>query len=74
MSRIALDAFLNYRFLSDAALSPDGRQAAFLSHRINTISNGYDTELWTADTKHGGTVRLTDRADFRDLNWVDGEQ
>lgn len=73
MSKIALDAFLGYRFLSGVRLSPSGRRAAFLSHTADLARNGYESSLWICDLELGGEIRLGSRGNIQDFLWMDGE-
>ena len=46
MDTIELKDFLDFTYLSDVALSPDGSRAAYLRHRCDTEKDGYATQLW----------------------------
>ena len=65
MEKLKLDAFRDYRYLSDLRTAPDGADAAFLCAQADMEENGYDRDLWllkegriparlTGDGKTGG--------------------
>ena len=57
MDTIELKDFLDFTYLSDVALSPDGSRAAYLRHRCDTEKDGYATQLWvTGPDGHGAAV------------------
>ena len=48
MKQLKLDAFMEYRFLSELAISPDCEKAAMVVSKANPDPevNGYDSEIW----------------------------
>ena len=74
MERIRLEEFLDYRFLSDLRLSPEGRKAAFAVSRSNEERDGYDTGIWVADLEDGSLRQLTRGKDERDPRWLDEDR
>ena len=62
MEQIQLTDFLRYAFLSAPAFSPDGSKIALLRHQCDLETNGYQTELWTADPATGETAPLPGNA------------
>ena len=57
MDTIELKDFLDFTYLSDVALSPDGSRAAYLRHRCDTEKDGYATQLWVIGPDgHGAAV------------------
>lgn len=58
MKRLPLDAFTQYRFLSDLHCAPESRDLAFACARADTEENAYSRDLWLL--KDGKTpLRLT---------------
>lgn len=45
MKKLALDDFLNYKFLSDLKLAGDGKSAAFISHQMNLNDDDYKSMI-----------------------------
>ena len=46
MEPMICETFLQFRYLSDLGLSPDGRYTAYIRQQANLASNGYDARLW----------------------------
>lgn len=42
MEPMICETFLQFRYLSDLGLSPDGRYTAYIRQQANLASNGYD--------------------------------
>ena len=49
MEPMICETFLQFRYLSDLGLSPDGRYTAYIRQQANLASNGYDARLWVYD-------------------------
>ena len=56
MEPMICETFLQFRYLSDLGLSPDGRYTAYIRQQANLASNGYDARLWSMTTVRGRTV------------------
>ncbi len=70
MEQIQLTDFLRYAFLSAPAFSPDGSKIALLRHQCDLETNGYQTELWTADPATGETAPLPGNAACSSFFWL----
>ena len=48
MKQLKLDAFMEYRFLSELAISPDCEKSAVVVSKANPDPevNGYDSAIW----------------------------
>lgn len=68
MKPIALEDFLQYRFLSALSYAPGGERAAFVVSRCNEEDNCYDSELWLYD---GALRRLADLGGGHSFLWKD---
>ena len=70
MEPMICETFLQFRYLSDLGLSPDGRYTAYIRQQANLASNGYDARLWVYDHSTGADRPLSPlspvRAFFRD--------
>lgn len=53
MEPMICETFLQFRYLSDLGLSPDGRYTAYIRQQANLASNGYDARLWVYDHSTG---------------------
>ena len=71
MSKIELDSFLSYRFLSEPTYSPSGNMAAYLSHSPCLAKNNYESSLWVCDMVDGGERRISCREDIQSFLWID---
>lgn len=69
MKKIRLDDFLSYHALSALTWSPDGDRAAFLVHRANEETNGYDSDLWLYTESDGALRQLTSSGDVKSFVW-----
>ena len=61
---------LQFHCLSDLALSPDGRQAAFLEHQCSNDLDGYASNLWICDLDSGHTRAVTTDGKKRVFCWT----
>lgn len=71
MSKIQLDSFLSYRFLSRAVYSPSGERAAFLSHTPCLARNCYESSLWVCNLIDGGETRVGSMNNVQEFLWID---
>ncbi len=72
MKKLALEDFLDYRYLSGLAYAPGGEAAAFLVKEADLEKNGYNTHLWMR--KDGVNTQLTAAGDESSFCWEDAEQ
>ena len=63
MKPIQIETFLQYRFLSAPAFSPDGQRVAFIVKQAK--GNGYTSDILCYDIPAATTSRLTDTGDIR---------
>lgn len=71
MEHITCETFLDLTYLSDIALSPDGRYIAYLRQTPDLDRNGYDPALWIYDHKTGEDRQLTTLRAVRSFAWLD---
>lgn len=71
MERIQIDEFVNFQFLSNLQLSPNGEKAAFVVSKSNEERNGYVAGIWVLDLKTKTYRRLTAGKDERSYLWLD---
>lgn len=69
--RIDIKDFMNYRYPTNLALSPDGKKAAFAVVTVNEADNCYDSCLWLYDTENGSVRQLTSGRKERNFTWLD---
>ena len=50
---------MNFRWLDDIALSPDGKQIAYTVKQPNAEINGYITHVYVRDVRSGSVQRIT---------------
>ena len=73
MNQIESRDLLRFRFLSNVAYSPDGRNAAFLEHRPDEEKNRYAGRLWLYAGDSGETRPLTAGDDAANFIWLDND-
>jgi dipeptidyl aminopeptidase/acylaminoacyl peptidase len=73
---ITIDDYFTLAFVSEQAISPDGKSVAYAEARWQSSTNDRKADLWVADAGTGEATRLTfDRAGYRSLQWApDGKQ
>ena len=71
MRRISCETFLELRCLSDIAVSPDGRYAAYTARTPELSGNGYPAELKLLCLEDGSDRRLAGPGPARAYSWLD---
>ena len=71
--KIEIGDFVNYRYPTNLALSPDGAYAAFAVVEPSIEDNCYDSCIWVCDTSTGAIRRLTFGRRERSFAWLDQE-
>ena len=71
MEPMICETFLQFRYLSDLGLSPDGRYTAYIRQQANLASNGYDARLWVYDHSTGADRPLSSLSPVRAFSWMD---
>jgi dipeptidyl aminopeptidase/acylaminoacyl peptidase len=69
MKALALEDFLQYRYLSGLTYAPGGQAAAFLVKSANLEKNCYDTHVWTV--RGDRLSQLTTAGDEASFCWED---
>ena len=69
MQAIALNEFLNYRFLSNLKYAPGGKAAAFVVANCNEEENTYESRLWLYS--NNTLKQLTDLGSESSFIWTD---
>jgi len=71
---VSINDFLEYRFLSQLSVSPDGKYAAFLVRHPDEPANRYRSDIWSLNLDTGETRQLTDSGLEGPPTWeLDGE-
>lgn len=70
MEPMICETFLQFRYLSDLGLSPDGRYTAYIRQQANLASNGYDARLWVYDHSTGADRPLSSLSPVRAFSWI----
>lgn len=73
MERIQIDEFVNFQFLSNLQLSPNGKKAAFVVSKSNEERDGYSAGIWVLDLQKKSYRRLTAGKDERSYLWSDDD-
>ena len=69
MKELALDAFMQYQFLSELNFSPDGKQAALTATQCDREKNTYRSVLWLY--REGAWKQLTAAGKEKNYLWED---
>lgn len=64
-TRLELNDFMKYTFLSRLTWSPDGRCAAFIAQTANEAGDGYTADLYVMDAATGDARRMTSAGDCK---------
>ena len=73
MERIQIDEFVNFQFLSNLQLSPNGKKAAFVVSKSNEERDVYSAGIWVLDLQKKSYRRLTAGKDERSYLWSDDD-
>lgn len=67
---IELTDFLQYHYLSNVSVSPDGKHAAFIKHKCNETLDGYVSDLWVCDLDQGDSHPVTNEGRKQVFCWT----
>ena len=68
---VTLDDYFTLAFITEQAISPDGRLVAYAEGRWQASTNDRKADLWLANAETGEATRLTfDRAGYNSLQWA----
>lgn len=70
---VTREDLLEFHFLSEVSLSPDGRRAAYVVSRADREKNGYQNSLWVMDLETGDNRMAASRGGAGNPVWLDGE-
>ena len=65
MKKIAVDSFLQFKFVSNPGFSPDGKYVAFIVSYANKASNDYKADIHLLETETGKVRQLTNGGDAK---------
>ena len=71
MKKIAVDSFLQFKFVSNPGFSPDGKYVAFVVNHADKTANGYKGNLHLLETETGKVRQLTNGGDAKAYCWTD---
>ena len=71
MKKIAVDSFLQFKFVSNPGFSPDGKYVAFVVNHADKMSNGYKGNLHLLEVETGKVRQLTNGGDAKAYCWTD---
>ena len=70
MKKITAESLLNYQFVSDPRISPNGRYVSFISQQADKGKNSYNGDIYLIE--NGNFRRLTSRGDAKTACWTPG--
>ena len=68
MKRITEETLLNYQFVSDPRISPNGKYVSFISQQADIKKNGYNGDIYLIED--GKVLRLTGQGDAKTACWT----
>ena len=71
MKQFTCGSFLEFQFVSDPQLSPDGMHTAFIGKKPDIRKNGYDSALYLLNNESGTVRRLTSLGPVSAYTWED---
>jgi len=71
--QIQIDSFLQFKFLSNPAFSPDGKLIAFVVMQPDVKKNNYPGNLWLADSDGSNVRQLTVGGDAKSYCWASAD-
>ena len=70
MTKLRLDDFIHYKFLSNIKHSPNGKFACFVVHEQNLEDNNYESNLWLYDVDKEEYFQLTSLGRESNFIWL----
>lgn len=70
---VAIQDFLEFKYLSGLRISEDGDNAAFVLHNADLASNGYHSNIWIYNRNNCEYTRLTWGNREKDFLWMDND-
>lgn len=71
--RTEINDLLNFKFLSDLALSPNGTKAAFIVRCADKELAGYEASLYVINSKDGATIKVFNSFKPISFSWLNDE-
>lgn len=71
MKKINSETFLEYKFLSEPRVSPNGKTVLFVVNLPDVEDNNYKNNLYIYNTDDSGVKKLTERGNVRNPQWID---
>ena len=71
MSKLQLDTFTSYQFLSALNYNECADKAAYLVHQTNVEKNNYISNLWVYNKATGKSEQITETGDVKSYIWYD---
>ena len=73
-TKLEMNDFMQYAYLSQLAFSPDGAHAAFVVQKAKADGEGYTADLYVADAQGNGARRLTSAGDCKSFFWLNNRE
>ncbi len=70
---VTREDLFQFRFVSEAALSPDGQWAAYVVNQADREENRYHSSIWTVNLSTKENRMLAARGEAKSPLWLDGE-
>ncbi|WP_291259875.1 S9 family peptidase [Fusobacterium sp.] len=71
MESLKIEDFLDYNYLSELNISPDGKYVSFLQHRANYDENNYSSNIYILNRDTEEYCKLTELSDKKQYMWID---
>lgn len=71
MEKLDIKDFIDYKYVSNIQMSPDGRMACFVVHQSDLDNNEYKSNIWIMDLKDKSYKKLTSGEKEKSFLWLD---
>ncbi len=71
MKKLGIETFLQYKYLSELSISPDGKHSAFIVHTASVEDNNYTGCLYLLDNQSKALKQLTSIGSVKQFMWED---
>ena len=70
MENLKLKDFLDYKFISNLEISPNGAKTGFIVHKADYDNNNYQSNIWLLDNTTKEYSKLTGLNEERSFLWL----
>lgn len=71
MKKLKIESFLEYKFLSNLKINPNGKNFAFVKHKMDEENNNYNSNIFLHRIDENKTIQLTNGNKENSFQWRD---